>query len=125
MGLAQREIEAAGIATVSLSMIPDFTAAPGVPRVAAIAYPFSRPLGDPGDADAQRAVLRSALAVLEEAETPGTLTTLPFVWPEPAKLVRRRPLADPPPIAKLLHAKPWLYLKLVAGEIPARAGAAR
>ena len=79
MGLAQREIEAAGISTVSLSMIPDFTAAPGVPRVAAIAYPLSRPLGDPGDGDGQRAVLRAALGVLEKADAPGTVTTLPFV----------------------------------------------
>ena len=122
MGLAQREIEAAGISTVSLSMIPDFTAAPGVPRVAAIAYPMSRPLGSPGDADGQRAVLRAALGALEEVETPGTVTTLPFTWPEPAKQVRRQPLADPPPIAKLLHAKPWLYFKLVSGEIPLPAG---
>jgi hypothetical protein len=122
VGLAQRLIEAAGISTVSLSMIPDFTAAPGVPRVAAIAYPMSRPLGDPGDAEGQRAVLRAALGVLGEAEAPGTVKTLPFVWPEPAKLVRRQPLTDPPPIAKLLHAKPWLYFKLVSGEIPAQAG---
>ena len=121
MGLTQREIEAAGISTVSLSMIPDFTAAPGVPRVAAIAYPLSRPLGDPGDAEGQRAVLRAALGVLEEAAAPGTVTTLPFLWPEPAKLVRRQPLADPPPIAKLLRAKPWLYFKLVSGEIPPQA----
>jgi hypothetical protein len=120
VGLAQREIEAAGISTVSLSMIPDFTAAAGVPRVAAIAYPFSRPLGSPGDADGQRHVLHGALGVLEEAEVPGTVTTLPFRWPEPAKVVRRQPLADPPPIAKLLRAKPWLYFKLVSGEIPAQ-----
>ena len=122
MGLAQREIEAAGISTVSLSMIPDFTAAPGVPRVAAIAYPMSRPLGSPGDADGQRAVLLAALSLLEDADGPGDVTTLPFTWPEPAKQVRRQPLADPPPIAKLLHAKPWLYFKLVSGEIPLPAG---
>ena len=118
MGLAERVVEAAGISTVSLSMIPDFTAACGVPRVAAISYPLSRPLGNPGDAEGQRAVLRAALSVLEESEAPGTVTTLPFEWPEPAKLVRRQSLADPPPIAKLLHAQPWLYFKLVSGEIP-------
>ncbi len=99
-------------------MIPDFTAAAGVPRVAAIAYPLSRPLGAPGDSEGQRAVLRAALAVLEEADKPDTVTTLPFVWPEPAKRVRREKLPEPPPIAKLLQAKPWLYFKLVSGDIP-------
>lgn len=118
MGLAQREIEAAGIPTVSLSMIPDFTCAPGAPRVAAIAYPFSRPLGGPDDADGQRAVLRAALAVLEQAREPGTVTTLPFTWPEPARTVRRRQLSQPPPIGKLIASKPWLYFKLLSGEIP-------
>jgi hypothetical protein len=53
------------------------------------------------------------------------VTTLPFVWSEPAKLVRRQSLADPPPIAKLLHAKPWLYFKLVSGEIPVQAEGAQ
>jgi hypothetical protein len=119
VGLAQREIEAAGIATVSLSMIPDFTAAPGAPRVAGISYPLSRPLGNPGDAQGQRDILRAALAVLEEAEEPGAVATLPFTWPEPAKTVRREKLTEPPPIAKLLKAKPWLYFKLVSGDIPA------
>jgi hypothetical protein len=121
VGLAQREIEAAGIATVSLSMIPDFTAAPGAPRVAGIAYPVGRPLGNPGDVEGQRAILRAALAVLEEADAPGTVATLPFTWPEPAKLVRRERLSVPPPIAQLLKAKPWLYFKLVSGDIPATA----
>ena len=121
MGLAQREIEAAGIPTVSLSMIPDFTAAPGAPRVAGIAYPLSRPLGSPGDEQGQLDILRAALAVLEEAEEPGTVATLPFTWPEPAKLVRREKLSEPPPIGKLLVKKPWLYFKLVSGDIPTAA----
>jgi hypothetical protein len=121
VGLAQREIEAAGIPTVSLSMIPDFTCASGAPRVAAIAYPLSRPLGNPGDEEGQRNVLRAALAVLEEADKPGTVKVLPFTWPEPAKLVRREKLDEPPPIGKLLSSKPWLYFKLLSGEIPAEA----
>lgn len=121
MGLAQREIEAAGIPTVSLSMIPDFTCATGAPRVAAIPYPLSRPLGNPGDEQGQREIVSAALAVLEEAEGPRAVKTLPFTWPEPAKLVRREKLDDPPPIGKLLSSKPWLYFKLLSGEIPAKA----
>lgn len=99
-------------------MIPDLTAAPGAPRVAALAYPLSRPLGKPHDAKGQRDVLRAALRVAEDAEAPGTVVTLPFEWPEPAKVVRRESLEEPPPIGKLIASKPWLYFKLVAGEIP-------
>jgi hypothetical protein len=121
VGLAQREIEAAGIPTVSLSMIPDFTCATGAPRVAAIPYPLSRPLGSPGDEEGQRRILRAALAVLEEADRSRAVTVLPFTWPEPAKLVRRERLDDPPPIGKLLSARPWLYFKLLSGDIPAKA----
>jgi hypothetical protein len=114
-------MEAAGIPTVSLSMIPDFTCATGAPRVAGIPYPLSRPLGNPGDERGQRKIVRAALAVLEEVDRSKAVTALPFTWPEPAKLVRREKLDEPPPIGKLLSSKPWLYFKLLSGEIPAKA----
>jgi hypothetical protein len=110
-------IEASGISTVSLSMIPAFTAATGVPRLAAISYPLSRPMGRPHDADGQRAVLRAALEVLVTATEPGIIVELPFVWPESPAQARKRSEANPP-ISQLLKRKPWLLLKLVAGDIP-------
>ena len=117
MGLVQRELEAAGITTVSLSMIPELTRATGAPRVAGIAYPLSRPLGQVGDAEGQRAVLRAALQVLVEASEPGAVRYLPFVWPESDREARkhRGPL---PPIAKLIMKRPWLFLRFMNGEIP-------
>ena len=117
MGLVQRVLEASGIATVSLSMIPSFTAVVGVPRVAAIAHPMSRPMGRPHDADGQRAVLLAALDVLATAGTPGTVVDLPFVWPESPARARRGSEVNPP-IAQLLARKPWLIAKLVSGDIP-------
>ena len=48
MGLVQREIEAAGISTISLSMMPELTQSVGVPRIAAIEHPFGLTLGLPG-----------------------------------------------------------------------------
>jgi len=101
-------------------MIPDFTAAVGAPRVAAIAHPTSRPLGNPGDADGQRAVLEATLRVLEQAKRPGSVVRLPFTWPESAKDVRRQRHGESPPIGKLIKRKPWLYLKLVSGDIPTK-----
>lgn len=117
MGLAQREIEAAGITTVSLSMIAEWTRSVGAPRVAAIEYPLGLPLGRPGDPEGQRAVLRSALRVLEQADRPGAVVPLPFEWPEPPGHVHVGP-REPAPIVALIRKRPWLFLKLVAGEIP-------
>jgi len=110
-------IEASGIPTVSLSMIPLFTRATGVPRLAGIAYPMSRPMGRPGDADGQRAVLRGLLDLLETAPGPDTYVELPFVWPETRAQARKGSDVSPP-IAKLLARKPWLLARMYTGEIP-------
>jgi hypothetical protein len=75
-------LEARGLATVCLSMIPEWTAAVGAPRVAGLNFPFGRPLGQPGDARGQRAVLAATLEVVSTARTPRTLVRLPFVWPQ-------------------------------------------
>ncbi len=116
MGLASREIEAAGITSVALSMLPEFTASVSPPRVAGIAYPFSQPLGRPGDAGGQRAVLRAALEVAVQPTSSGTVVRLPFEWPagvRPHQFPR-----TPAPIVPLLKSKPWLLLKLLSGDIP-------
>ena len=117
MGLVQRVLEATGISTVSLSMIPDFTAAVGVPRLAGIGYPLSRPMGRPGDAAGQRAVLRAALDLLSTAREPGTVTELPFVWPESPAEARKGSHINPP-ISQLITRKPWLLVRLLSGDIP-------
>ena len=112
-------IEASGIPTVSLSMIPDLTRAVGVPRLAGISYPLSRPLGNPHDADAQRAVLRATLEVLPPAPGPDTYVELPFVWPEsPAKARNASKDIPPSPIVQLVTRKPWLLANLYSGHIP-------
>lgn len=98
-------------------MIPAFTRAVGAPRLAGIAYPMSRPMGRPRDADGQRAVLRATLALLEAATEPGHYAELPFVWPETPAQARRGSEVHPP-IAQLLARKPWLLGKLYTGEIP-------
>ncbi len=117
MGLAQRVLEASGIPTVSLSMIPVFTRATGVPRLAGIAYPMSRPMGRPGDAGGQRAVLKGLLEVLDVARAPDTYVELPFTWPETPAQARKGSDVSPP-IAKLLARKPWLLARMYSGEIP-------
>ena len=121
MGLVQRVIEASGIPTVALSMIPDLTRAVGVSRLAGISYPMGRPLGMPHDADGQRAVLRATLELLASASGPDSYIELPFEWPEsPAKARNASKDLPQPPIVELLQKKPWLVSKLYSGRIPIR-----
>jgi hypothetical protein len=119
VGLVQRVIEASDIPTVSLSMIPDLTRAVGVPRLAGISYPLSRPFGNPHDADNQRAVLRAMLEVLVHATEPDTYVELPFVWSESPAQARNASKDIPPsPIVELVTKKPWLLANLYSGHIP-------
>lgn len=118
MGLVARVLEAAGIPTVTLSMIPDLTRAVGVPRLAGIAYPMGRPFGLPHDTDNQRAVLRALLQLLETAQASDTYVELPFVWPQTPAQARNAAKDVQPPIVDLLKAKPWLIANLYAGRIP-------
>ena len=117
MGLVQREIEAAGIATITLSSIPDLTLSVSVPRVAAIEYPLGRPFGQVGDKEGQRAVLTVILQALLEMDEPGSVKHLPFEWPEPPRKARSHP-PEPPPIAKYLLKRPWLLPRLLSRDIP-------
>jgi hypothetical protein len=119
VGLVQRVLEASGIPTVTLSLIPDLTRAVGVPRLAGISYPFGRPVGRPHDADGQRAVLRAMLEVLASASGPDTYIELPFTWPEsPAQARNASKDLSPPTIVELLKKKPWLLGALYSGRIP-------
>jgi hypothetical protein len=119
VGLVQKAIEASGIATVTLSWMPELTRAVGVPRLAGIGYPVSRPLGQPGDADGQREVLRATLELLESATGPDHYVELPFGWPETPAQARNLSRDVPPsPIAALLVRQPWLVPRLYSGRIP-------
>ena len=86
--------------------------------MAAIEYPLGRTLGQPGDAAGQKAVLRATLHALETMAQPGSVTHLPFEWPEPPKQVRNHPLEDPP-IARYLARNPWFLPKLLSRNVPA------
>ena len=82
MGLAARQLEASGIATVVLTPTWEFHRAVGIPRSAAIAYPYGRPLGQVGDREGQRKVLLAALKLLETEAPAGSVFHLDEQWPE-------------------------------------------
>lgn len=91
MGLAARRLEEAGLSTIVLTPTPDWHRAVGIPRSAAIEYPFGRPLGEVGDKEGQRKVLLDTLSVLEKAQRPGEIRHLSFTWPEEPKETKWQP----------------------------------
>ena len=72
VGHATREFEAAGIATVIVASEPfrPTLEVMSLPRVLLTPHPMSRPLGRPGDSERQIKVIKKALALLENADTP-------------------------------------------------------
>ena len=91
MGLAARYLEEAGLSTIVLTPTYEFQRAVGIPRSAAIEYPYGRPIGQVGDREGQRKVLLKTLEVLEKAQKPGEVWHLPFTWPEEPKVTDWQP----------------------------------
>jgi D-proline reductase (dithiol) PrdB len=78
--LVQREIERAGIATVGISIVREYSARVQPPRTLFLRWPFGHPLGEPGNIAQQRTIVCEALAALYRIETPGTIIDLPYRW---------------------------------------------
>ena len=113
MGLVARFLEENGLSTLILTMTPEFHNEIGMPRVAAIQYPYGRPVGQVHDRDGQRAVLLEALSFMERTSEPGQVSHLPFTWPEEPK----NTAWHPPEIAPIIK----MYLE----EIKKAGAAAR
>lgn len=80
MGLIARAVEAAGIATVSLSIAKELTLAVGVPRAVFVKWPLGHPLGEAGNAAQQRTLIFEALCLLRAAQTPGQMFEPGYRW---------------------------------------------
>ena len=66
----------------------------------AIEYPYGRTIGQPGDHEGQRKVLLEALQVLDNDQSPGQVSHLPFTWPEEPRKTNWHP-PEISPIVKL------------------------
>jgi len=80
VGLIQREIEKAGIATVGVTIVREYTEKVQPPRSVYLKWPFGHPLGEPGKTKQQRAVVLEAFRALYSITTPGEIVDLPFRW---------------------------------------------
>ena len=88
MGLIARVLEAAGIATVSISITKDLTQAVGVPRALFVKWPLGHPLGEAHQPLQQRTLIFDALRLLVEAKQPGFIVEPGYRW-------RRETYAEP------------------------------
>jgi D-proline reductase (dithiol) PrdB len=80
VGLVARAIEAAGIPTVSLSIVREITEKTPPPRALYLRFPFGHALGEPGKREQQFAVLYRAFSLLFEADLPGTIRDSGLRW---------------------------------------------
>ena len=73
-------LERHGIATVSITHMPEITQKVGVPRAAHLRFPLGRAFGPAGREDLHRKILQDCLGLLESARQPGEILPLPYRW---------------------------------------------
>jgi hypothetical protein len=98
-----RLVEAAGIPTVVVTMMPATADALRTPRVVGVEFPFGHPFGRPGDRDMQRTVLETAVGVLAGAGAAGTRVDIDIEWPQPrGEAYKSWQPAEPSPIVAMM-----------------------
>ncbi len=90
----QREIEAWGIPTISLSNNPGATRRVRPPRWVHVRFPRGSMLGEPGNREKQLAVLTDTLIALRNIETPDGSVELPYRWEAPPVPWRGKALVE-------------------------------
>ncbi|MBI3959143.1 MAG: hypothetical protein HY328_10060 [Chloroflexi bacterium] len=80
MGLIAREIEAAGIPTVAISLAQELTASVGVPRAVFVKWPLGHPLGEANASAQQYTLIYDALHLLLTATEPGVIAEPGYRW---------------------------------------------
>ena len=105
MPVLARWIEAAGIPTVVVTMMPSVAEERRAPRMVGVEFPFGHAFGMPHDRAMQRQVLELALRVLSGASAFGTRVDLDAEWPVPLREAYRawQPKEPSPIVKKLLE----------------------
>ena len=93
------------MSTVLVTMMPFWSDKIGVPRTAGVEFPFGHTLGHPGHTQEQKAVIGDALRLLAQAREPGSITHLPYEWPDFEQWKREWQPEKPAPIIRLLRAR--------------------
>lgn len=102
-----RWIEAAGIPTVVVTMMPALAEERRASRIVGVEFPYGHAFGMPGDRVMQRRVLELALSVLAGAAAFGTRVDLDVEWPVPLREAYRawQPREPSPIVRRMLEAR--------------------
>lgn len=79
-GIVSRELERAGVSTVTLATVKEVAQQVRVPRPLFINFPFGRTLGPAHAVDLQRSIVSDMVRVLRTHDRPGRLVELPYKW---------------------------------------------
>lgn len=80
MGLVARQVEAAGIPTVTASVVRSMTDALPAPRNVFVRFRLGQVFGEPGNVAQQQALVRAMLRAVSEIREPGGVIELPYRW---------------------------------------------
>jgi hypothetical protein len=78
--LIARQLEAAGIPTVTLTSARDITAAANPARAVFVDYPLGHTAGRVDETDLNRSIVSAAMAQVSQATEPGTIVDLTLRW---------------------------------------------
>ena len=105
MPVLARWIEAAGIPTVVVTMMPAAAQERMAPRLVGVEFPYGHSFGMTGDRAMQRRVLELALRVLAGAGGPGTRVDVDIEWPVPLRdAYKAWQPKEPSPIVRKLRS---------------------
>lgn len=107
MPVLARWIEAAGIPTVIVTMMPALAEERRAPRIVGVEFPYGHAFGMPGDDVMQRRVLMLALEVLAGASAFGARIDVDIEWPVPLREAYRgwQPKEASPIVKKMLESR--------------------
>jgi hypothetical protein len=96
-----RWIEAAGIPTVVVTMMPAVAEERRAPRIVGVEFPFGHAFGMPGDRTMHRQVVELALRVLAGGSAFGARVDVDIEWPVPLRdAYKAWQPAEPSPIVR-------------------------
>ena len=107
MPVLARWIEAAGIPTLVVTMMPAVAEERLAPRILGVEFPFGHAFGIAHDAPMQRRVLELALRILAGATAPGARVDLDLEWPVPLREAYRawQPKEPSPIVKRMLESR--------------------
>jgi D-proline reductase (dithiol) PrdB len=109
VALLARAIEAAGVASVVVTMMPVYAERLGLPRTLGVEHPYGQPVGPAENRERQREVFGAALEVLEQASRPGYIAESMWDWPDAREARKAWHPSEPSPIAaSMVAGESWV-----------------